>query len=303
MANKPTYKKLQVYHIRKGRYPLRINLSIWDDGKSTPYIELYSGVPLKDGKYRHSNFKITSKTTWDKIKRIIDEELVKHIKKGYVITERIVEQQVNEEIGRLKTDILRMQKTIQASSKLIKEYRDIKLPDYKNDIKEFRAKLSKANKEEELQRFLSEKTWLLGLEYETSQPQKIGIKKRYDFYVEKYDGYADIIEIKKCNENLFNKNGKMSKPLTDALQQLIEYIDEAIIEGDSKRISKKLQINFLKPKGILIIGRKKDKANKEKLEHIKYYFHNIDILTYDDLLERGETIINNLENKKSKKAD
>mgnify|MGYP001559976652 FL=1 len=125
----------------------------------------------------------------------------------------------------------------------------------------------------------------------------MGTKKIYDFYVEKYDGYADIIEIKKVNEELFNKNGKMSKYLTNAIQQLIEYIDEAIIEGDSKRISNKFKINFLKPKGILIIGREKDKLSKQKLEHLSYYFHNIEILTYDEILEKSKNIIKNLERK------
>lgn len=299
-GKKPSYKKLKNYDIRKGRYPIRLSLTIWDDGKSKPFIELYSGVPTQKG-YRNNNFKISNQKIWNKIKFLIDSDLINEIRKGKPLSEKDIEKLEFEETELLKKDNLRLKKRLQNHSKLIKEYRDIKLPECKKDIKEFKEKLSKARKEEELQKFLSERPWLLGLEYENSQPQKIGIKKRYDFYVEKYDGYADIIEIKKSNDELFNKNGKMSKYLTDALQQLIEYIDEAIIEGDSKRISKKLQINFLKPKGILIIGRKKNKEIKEKLEHIKYYFHNIDILTYDDLLERGENILNNLENKKKYK--
>ncbi|MFA5050435.1 MAG: Shedu anti-phage system protein SduA domain-containing protein [Candidatus Micrarchaeia archaeon] len=294
----PTYKKLKKYEIRTGRYPIRLSLTIWDDGKSKPFIELYSGVPTKNG-YRNNNFKITNQKIWNKIKFLIDSDLINEIRMGKSLSEKEMEKLENEEVELLKKDNLRLKKRLQSYSKLIREYRNIKLPEYKKDIKDFKDKLSVTTKEEKLQKFLSERPWLLGLEYENSQPQKIGIKKRYDFYVEKYDGYADIIEIKKCTEELFNKNGKMSKFLTDALQQLIEYIDEAIIEGDSKRISKKLRVNFLKPKGILVIGKKKSREIKEKLEHLKYYFHNIDILTYDDLLERGENIVNNLENKKA----
>ncbi len=298
MSGNPNYKKLIKYDIRKGRYPIRLSLTIWDDGKSKPFIELYSGVPTKKG-YKNNNFKITNQKIWNKIKFLIDSDLINELRKGKPLSEKDIEKLEHEESELLKRDNLRLKKRLQNYSKLIRDYRDIKLPEYKKDITEFKDKISKAKKEDELQRFLSGRPWLLGLEYENSQPQKIGIKKRYDFYVEKYDGYADIIEIKRCNEDLFNKNGKMAKSLTDSLQQLIEYIDEAIIEGDSKKISRKLRINFLKPKGILIIGRKKNKDLKEKLEHIKYYFHNIDILTYDDLLERGENIINNLENKKA----
>lgn len=292
----PTYKNLKKYEIRKGRYPITLNLAVWDDGKSKPFIELYSGVPTKKG-YRHNNFKLTNQKIWSKIKYLIDNELLEDLRKGKPLSEKAIEKLENEEIEFLKKNNLQLKRRVQNYSKLIKEYRKIKLPEYKKDLKDLEEKLKTSKKEEELQEFLSKRTWLLGLEYENSEPQKIGIKKRYDFYVEKYDGYADIIEIKKPGESLFNKSGKMSKYFTDALQQLIEYIDEAIVEGDSKRISKKLKINFLKPKGILIIGRKK-KEEAEKTEHLAYYFHHITLLTYDDILERGKKIIENLENKK-----
>jgi len=293
------YKKLKEYYIRKGRYPIRVTLTVWGDGKSTPVIDLYSGVPVgKD--YRHNHFKITSKTIWEKIRKIIDEELIKHVKKGYIITEKIVEKQVNDEIERLKTDVLRMQKTIQASSKLIKEYRKVKIPDYKKHIKEFESLINSSKKEKELQKFLTKYPWLLGLEYENSKPQKIAPGQRYDFYIEKYDGYADIVEIKKSNDELFDNKGKITSVFSRAIQQIIDYIDDALYYADNKRLSEKLKFNFLKPKGILIIGRRD--SNTERIKNLGYYFHNIEILTYDDVLDRGKTILNHLlNNRRAKK--
>ncbi len=297
---KPSYKKLKEYDIRKGLYPLRVTLTIWDDGKSKPVIDLYSGVPPKGkGEYKHNHVKITSNAIWNKIRKIIDEDFVKSIKKGNIISERIVEKQIDEEIERLKEDNLRMKKTVQAHSKLIKEYRKIKLPDYSNDIKELEVLIKKANSEKELQKFLSKRPWLLGLEYENSVPQKIAPGQRYDFYVEKYDGYADIIEIKKVNEDVFDKKGKITSVFSRAIQQLIEYIDDALIHGDSKRLSKKMDFNFLKPKGILIIGKN---ADPEKLKNLEFYFHNIEILTYDNVLERGKNILERLQIKSKKKS-
>lgn len=293
---KPTYKKLKKYDIRKGRYPIRVSLTIWDDGKSKPFIDLYSGVPTDKG-YKNNSFKITNQKIWNRIRSIIDSDLINDIRKSKPLSEKDIEKLETEETELLKKDNLRLKKRLQNYSKLIKEYRNIKLPEYKRDIKEFKKLLKTAKKEDELQDFLSRKPWLLGLEYENSQPQKIGVKKRYDFYMEKYDGYADIIEIKKVNEDLLNKSGKLSTALNNAIQQLIEYIDDAIVEGDSKKISKKLKINFLKPKGILIIGRRKSKDENEKIKTISDYFRNIDILTYDDILERGKNILNHLEDK------
>ena len=289
------YKTLKKYDIRKGLYPIRVTLTIWDDKQSKPYIDLYSGVPTKnDKKYKHNHFKITNPGVWHKIKRIIDNDLLLDLQKVKPLSEKAIEKQEIEEIELIKKDNLRLKKRLQNYSKLIKEYREVKLPDYELDIKEFEKKIASSKKENELQDFLSKKSWLLGLEYENSQPQKIGIGKRFDFYVEKYDGYADIIEIKKSTDELFNKNGKMSKILSDSIQQLIEYIDDAIVEGDSKLISKKLKINFLKPKGILIIGKDKNKESKEKIKNLSHYFFNLEILTYDDVLARAKIIIKNL---------
>lgn len=293
------YKKLKEYHIRKGRYPIRVTLTLWDDGKSEPFVDLYSGVPTPNKPYKHNHFKIKSKSIWSKIKKIIDEELIKHVGAGRPISDKVVEKQVNEEIERLKTDLLRMQKTVQASSKLIKEFRNMKIPDYKNNIEEFEKLIKTAKKEDELQKFLAKLPWLLGLEYENSKPQKIAPGQRYDFYVEKYDGYADIIEIKKPNDAIFDNEGKITRTFSKALQQLISYIDDALLYADSKRLTKNLNFNFLKPKGILIIGRTQD---KDKLKTLEYYFHHIEILTYDDVLERGKTILNHLRKEKRKKG-
>ncbi len=293
------YKNLKKYDIRKGLYPIRISLDLWDDGKSTPYIDLYSGVPpkIKGKEYKHNHFKITSKNTWNLIRKIIDEELIGHIKKGTGLSEKVVEKQVGEEIERLKHDKLRMEKTIKAHAKLINEYRKIKIPEYSENVKDFETLLSKSKKEKELQLFLSNHPWLLGLEYETSDPQKIAPGQRYDFYLEKYDGYADIVEIKKANENIFDKNGKVTSIFSKSIQQLITYIDDALYYGDNKRLSEKMKFNFLKPKGILIIGKNQD---EDKLKNMTYYFHNINILTYDDILKRGKIVLKHLQGTKKK---
>lgn len=296
-VKKTSYKKMKEYTIRKGLYPISVALTIWDDGKSSPFVDLYSGVPLK-GDYKHNHFKITNKRIWNKIKKIIDEELISDIRKGKPLSEKVVEKQVYEDIERLKEDNLRMEKTIQAYSQLIKEYRKIRIPDYKNDLEQLEKLIINSKKEKELQAFLEKKPWLLGLEYENAKPQKIAPGQRYDFYVEKYDGYADIIELKKANEDIFSKDGKITSVFSNAIQQMIGYIDDALYYGNNKRLSKNLNFNFLKPKGILIMGRNQD---TEKLRNLKYYFHNIEILTYDDVLERGKNILNHLQNKGTNK--
>lgn len=295
--NKIGFKTIKEYDLRKGRYPVRVSLSQWQDGKSQPSIDLYLGVPGSSG-YKHNHFKISSKRMWYKIKSIIEGDLLKSLGPGKQPSEKAIEKEVFNEIELLKKDNTKLSKMVGSYSKLVKEYRKIKLPDYEQDLKDFEVNMKKAKKEKDLQKFLSKKPWLLGLEYETAIPEKIGVAQRYDFYMEKYDGYADIIEIKKINELIFDKNGKVTSVFSRALQQLIDYIDDAIHWSNDKRLSKRLKFNFLKPKGILIIGKNQD---IEKLKNLQFYFHNIEILTYDDVLQRGKNILKHLQVKKKAK--
>lgn len=300
MATTGKFKKLKKVSLREGLYPLEVSLTLWDDGKSKPFIDLYRGVPGKAGKpYQHHHFTITSKQNWNTIKKVVEEQLLNGLSKNAKpLPDKTISKQVNTEVERLKEDNIRLSKMLKQIPVLVKEHRIYVMDSYDEDIKKFEKLLKNAKLEGQLQKFLSERPWLLGLEYENSQPQKISVSERYDFYVEKYDGYADIIEIKKVSEELFDSTGRITKPFANAIQQLINYIDNALIYGDSKRLSEKLKFNFLKPKGILIIGRS---DNRERLINLQYYFHNIEILSYQDVLNRGKNIVKRLKAEATKK--
>ena len=291
-------KKLKQVKFRDGYYPITLTLQVWEGGEdAAPYIDLYSGVPGKGGApYKHNHFKISNRSMWDRIKKIVDEQLAPGLgKNAKPLAESTIERQVREDLERLKKDKLRLEKTLQNQVKIVREYRDLKVPEYKKDLKQFETLLKTAKKEDELQEFLASTPWLLGLEYETADPQKIAPAQRYDFYMGKYDGFADIIEIKKADEKLFDAKDKITTAFSAAIQQLINYIDDALIYGDSKRLSEKLAFSFNKPKGILIIGRD---VPADRLRNFNFYFHNIEILTYTDVLNRGKSIVRHLESSK-----
>lgn len=294
------FKKLKKVSLREGLYPVEISLSLWDDGKSKPFIDMYRGVPGKAGKpYQHHHFTITSKQNWNTVKKIVEEQMLNGLSKNAKpLPDRTISKQVNTEVERLKEDNIRLSKMLKQIPVLVKEHRTYVMDSYDEDIKKFEKLLKTAKLEGQLQKFLSERPWLLGLEYENSQPQKIGASERYDFYVEKYDGFADIIEIKKVSEELFDKEGKITKKFSDAIQQLIQYIDNALYFGNDKRLSQHMKFNFLKPKGILIIGRTDE---RERLINLQYYFHNIEILSYQDVLLRGKNIVKRLKAEATKK--
>ena len=296
---KPT--TLKGFDIRPGLYPIRVSLIQWP-GDTKPVIDIYSGNPpfqQRPGPYKHNHIKISSSRLWAKIKKTI-EKLVPYLK-GKPISEKLIEKEILEYNEELKRDNLKWKKTLENFRPLIKDYRRSQIPTYKKSLKDFNEKIKTSKKEEELQKFLEKNTWILGFEYDSSKPQKIVGGSRYDFYVERYDGYADIIEIKKPNDQIFDSKGRLTRVFGKALQQLIEYIDQATYLGNIKSLSKEYSLNFLKPKGILIIGRTPNSNDKEKLENICNYFHNIEVLTYDDLYQKAKTVVTNLEKRIKKK--
>jgi hypothetical protein len=288
------YNKLKEVEIRGRYFPIRVALESW--GNEAPFIDLYRGFPVSSGGgYRHEHFKIPSKSVWEAIKRAIDKELLEGLKEGLPLSQKAIERNVKEDLKRLSGNNQSLKTTIRELRKFLKDSRVQIMGDYEKTLSDFKNKLEKSKKESDLQIFLADNPWLLGLEYENCKPQKIVPGGRYDFYLERYDGFADIVEIKTPSDEIFDKRGKMTSKFGKALQQIIEYIDEAIVWRDSKHLTKKLDLNFLKPKGILVIGRRGD---KEKLEDLMYYLHGIEVLTYDDVYDRAKTIVGRMKTTK-----
>jgi len=124
------------------------------------------------------------------------------------------------------------------------------------------------------------------------------------------NGNLDIIEIKKPFDNCllsvrpYRNNYTPKKELSGAVVQVEKYLfhlNKWGVEGE-KKLNKKhaaslpdgMTIKITNPKAMLIIGRDKDFTDEQRFdfEIIKRKYANImDIMTYDDLLQRLENII------------
>lgn len=142
-----------------------------------------------------------------------------------------------------------------------------------------------------------------------SNPKKV-TNRFIDLVLVKANGYVDIIEIKQPFENaVLNKSDYRGnyiphKELSGAIMQTEKYIfhlnkwghkGECVLNKNySKDFPKDFILKIANPKGIIILGRDKDFNDKQKLdfEVIKRKYANIvDILTYDDLLNRLKNVI------------
>jgi glyoxylate utilization-related uncharacterized protein len=91
-----------------------------------------------------------------------------------------------------------------------------------------------------------------------------------------------IIELEEVNDAIFNKDGAISREVYDGITQAVDYY----IEHRSQ--------NF-KSKGMAVIGTTQGMRltieQKEKLRLLKETFHNIEVLTYDDIISQAENTI------------
>lgn len=188
---------------------------------------------------------------------------------------------------------------------------------YEKDLVDFKELVeNESTNETDMQNFLKDRVWFFGLNYfQTRQKCKpkfsTTIGSEYDFLLEGFNQVYDIAELKGPNDYMFDeysmgerknsfddrKDYKFSDKFSRALHQVISYIDEFEQHFNLIKEHQPSIQEFLYPKGIVIISKRslfpKNGKDSQKYLHLtNRQFANIDILTYDDLADRAEIIIN-----------
>lgn len=234
-----------------------------------------------------------------------DEEFEK-IKKGLVDVE-----QISHELAHTQVSLVESQEKIEELSKQLllretefieKRERQFKenITRFKQEIAEFKALLDNfekdKSKEDDLQGFLEKHPWFLGLYYKDFKPQKIGGMNRFDFYLKRFDGSEEVIELKRADAKFITSTGKISKEFVEAIDQIINYFDTIIDISLNTRLNKKYKISEFYPNGIIVFGYNPNEDEKEQLRRWKNALNNtITIQTYDQILEKFTTAVKNLE--------
>lgn len=172
-----------------------------------------------------------------------------------------------------------------------------------NAVKEFEEMLSNNLKEHKWQDWFEKNDWVLGSEFvRILDEREIDTSNISDFLMEAYDGFLDIIEIKRPDGNLTfwmdkkdHNNLVPSIDLIKAITQASKYIYEVEREANSVKFLERVDnVKTIKPRCILIFGRSTDWINehKEAYRILNSEFHNLTILTYDHVLKRAKRILN-----------
>lgn len=175
-----------------------------------------------------------------------------------------------------------------------------RIPEMEKQIKKFQRILRKTNRtEKEIQEFLYNNFWMFGAFYKSvRKEQKAGMKKRNDFLIKKEGEFYDIVELKKPEHKLFTsaKNPSIHSDLKNAISQMASYLDYYHKHYLSFR--EQTDLNVLYPKGIIVIGRRKETDIKLLKAHELIWGKNIEVLTYDDILDRAKQSIKNIKKRK-----
>ena len=190
-----------------------------------------------------------------------------------------------------------------------------KLEEKREQIKTLEDLIADPNVKEvsDVQKKLAEMPWIFGPEYEKLDRRDAGDEGIPDARLKRIDGLSDILEVKLPNAELVRKD-KLNRhyiapALSEALGQLTGYLEHYLsaythLKDDEtyEDVRDEFYGKYYKPRGILLIGRRFTKdgtkgvsntvdATPKVLRKVVSYFHWLEVLTYDDLIERANNAL------------
>ena len=187
-----------------------------------------------------------------------------------------------------------------------------KLNVYRDKLTELKKRLEEDHPEtrgdNSWQRWIYKNTWLFAAQYNVPLPQNQVGNSIPDFLFPTLDGFIDILEIKLPTFEVVRKDAshpgsyKWSKEANEAIGQVVNYLSE--IEQHQANIVKRIEENqeirlsAIKSRGIILIGQSGEwkRPQHEALRKLNHSLHSIEIITYTDLLNRGESLIKMYDN-------
>lgn len=162
--------------------------------------------------------------------------------------------------------------------------------------------------ETDLQAFIEQNPWLLGLEYVGVRPRKALPRGAMDFILERYDGFHDLLELKSPQDPIVlapdavddvppaAHEFALSPDLAQGLAQVHVYRD--VLSADEAVVSKLYGLrNTRDPRVFIVIGQSASLPSHRGrvLRDLNLTLHRMEVVPYDVLAQRAETMLNNVE--------
>lgn len=169
-------------------------------------------------------------------------------------------------------------------------------------IDEFHYLLESDFTENRWQSWFEKNNWVLGSDFvKVLDERVIDTQNISDFLMESYDGFLDIIEIKRPEgglkfwaSSLDHNNYYPHSDLVKAITQSISYVHEVELQANDMKFFERIgKIKAIKPRCTLIFGRSNEwnQAQQEAFRILNSSYHNLTIMTFDHVLERANRIL------------
>lgn len=165
---------------------------------------------------------------------------------------------------------------------------------------ELQERLQEEQPERYWQEWFTRNKWVLGSDFaQIIDERVIDTENIADYIMKSYDGFVDLVEIKKPNGLPFwastkdHGNYVPSADLTKAITQCLNYIYAIELEANSTKFARRIGSRVIKPRCILIFGRSYDwnDEQREAYRILNAAYNQVSILTYDHISERAQNVL------------
>lgn len=168
-------------------------------------------------------------------------------------------------------------------------------------IEEFVRMLNSNHVETRWQAWFEDNSWILGSDFvRVLDERAIDVKHISDFLMQSYDGFLDVVEIKRPEGGLQfwsaaqdHGNWVPHSDLIKAVTQATIYIHQVEREANDLKFYERVGVKAIKPRCTLIYGRSMNwsKEQQEAFRILNSSYHNLTIMTYDHVLDRAKRIL------------
>lgn len=277
------------------------------------FFSLYREVGLDGAKYfLHlvflDEFEYDKTVASEEQLRQIDKKFEDSIKKlsPKRKNQKIILEEASIIINRLQTKKNLLKADIDELEKIQKESNIFV---FKQKIEELWERLKKKYPETKgknsWQSWIYKNSWMFGVTYQKPiEKQKINISGSMpDYLFPTVDGFLDILEIKLPSHDVVVKDNshvgtfRWSGDANKAIGQVVTYLsDIELYQLHLKQQIKNkynLDLSVIKPRAFILISNSDnwDFTKKESLRKLNFSLHGIEVLTYSDLLQRANEIV------------
>lgn len=142
--------------------------------------------------------------------------------------------------------------------------------------------------------------WILGSEFLNILPERdIDVDDIADYLMRSFDGFLDVVEIKKPDVPFWtgpDSHGNLcpSAQLTAAIMQCLNYLYRIELQSNSVEFLERVDgTKTVKPQCLLVYGRSNTWGEDElkSLRILNASYHQLHIITYDQLLIRAKQLL------------